>query len=66
MINLFIILQAVEAKLPTEPEQASFWFWFLCEAVGALVVFVLLYIFFIKNPKINPPRQKRRDEDFKN
>jgi hypothetical protein len=62
---LFILLQAAEAKLPSEPEQATFWDWFLWETVGAGVVFALLYYFFIKNPKINPPRKNRSYEDFK-
>lgn len=65
MINLLILLQANAPKLVTEPEQAGFWFWFICEIFGAAFVFLMLYIFFIKNPKINPPRQRRRDEDFK-
>lgn len=64
MNNLLILLQENVAKLPNEPEKAGFWYWFICEMFGAAFVFLLLYIFFIKNPKINPPRDKRRDEDF--
>ncbi len=42
--------------LLTEPaEPASFTFWFLTEAFFGLVVFVLLYFFIVKNPKINKP-----------
>jgi hypothetical protein len=63
MSQLFILLQDNAVKLATEPEKAGFWFWFVCEMFGAAFVFLLLYIFFIKNPKINPPRQKRRDEE---
>ncbi|MFA9213211.1 MAG: hypothetical protein ACEQSR_05115 [Candidatus Methylacidiphilales bacterium] len=63
MLNLFILLQAEAPRLATEPEQSSFWFWFICESFGAAFVFLMLYIFFIKNPKINPPRQRRRDEE---
>jgi hypothetical protein len=65
MINLLITLQATAIKLATEPEQPGFWYWFICEIFGAIFVFLMLYIFFIRNPKINPPRQRRRDEDFK-
>ncbi|MFZ4797608.1 MAG: hypothetical protein ACOYMA_08930 [Bacteroidia bacterium] len=65
MLNLLIILQATAIKLASEPEQAGFWEWFFWETIGAIFVFLMLYIFFIKNPKINPPRQRRRDEDFK-
>ncbi len=65
MQNLLIILQAEVPKLATEPQQANFWEWFFWESIGAIFVFLMLYIFFIKNPKINPPRQRRRDEDFK-
>jgi hypothetical protein len=63
MLNLLILLQAEVPKLASEPEQSSFWFWFICEFFGAVFVFLMLYIFFIKNPKINPPRQRRRDEE---
>jgi hypothetical protein len=64
MLNLLILLQAEAPKLASEPEQSSFWFWFICEAFGGVFVFLMLYIFFIKNPKINPPRQRRRDEEY--
>lgn len=64
MLNLLILLQTAVPVQP-EQEQASFTFWFITELVGAAFVFILLYFFFIKNPKINPPRQKRRDEDTK-
>lgn len=63
--TLFILLQAEAPKLASQPEQPGFWFWFICEMFGAAFVFLMLYIFFIKNPKINPPRTRRRDEDFK-
>ena len=42
-----------------EQERPSFWFWFATEAFFALIVTACLYYFFIKNPKINPPRKKR-------
>lgn len=64
--TLFILLQAEAPKLASEPQQPGFWYWFICEMFGAAFVFLMLYIFFIKNPKINPPRSRRRDEDFKN
>jgi hypothetical protein len=64
MLNLLILLQAEAPKLASEPEQSSFWFWFICEAFGGAFVFLMLYFFFIKNPKINPPRQRRRDEEY--
>ena len=63
--TLYILLQAEAPKLASQPEQPGFWFWFICEMFGAAFVFLMLYIFFIKNPKINPPRTRRRDEDFK-
>ncbi len=65
MLNLLILLQTAVPPVQPEQEQASFTFWFITELIGAAFVFILLYFFFIKNPKINPPRQKRRDEDFK-
>lgn len=64
MLNLLILLQAAVPNAQPEQEQASFTFWLITELVGAVFVFALLYFFFIKNPKINPPRQKR-DEDTK-
>lgn len=51
----FILLQ--------EPAPASFTFWFLTEAFFAVVVFLLLYFFIIKNPKINKPRPRDEEED---
>jgi prolipoprotein diacylglyceryltransferase len=51
--------------LLTEPaEPASFTFWFLTEAFFGLVVFVLLYFFIVKNPKINkPPTNSDENKD---
>ncbi|MBC7383198.1 MAG: hypothetical protein H7296_09420 [Bacteroidia bacterium] len=44
-------------------QDSSFTFWFITEAVGAAVVFALLYIFLIKNPKINRPPKRNEEED---
>ena len=45
MLNLLILLQAEAPKLASEPEQSSFWFWFICEAFGGA---------FVSNDTINP------------
>ena len=45
MLNLLIILQATAIKLASEPEQAGFWEWFFWETIGAIFIFLMLYIF---------------------
>lgn len=41
-------------------QPADFWFWFASEAVGAVFVVVLLYVFFVRNPKINKRYENKR------
>ncbi len=44
-------------------QPSSFGFWFLSELVGAIVVFALLYIFIVNNPKINKRKPDRNEEE---
>lgn len=44
-------------------EPSSFGFWFITEAVGAAIVFALLYFFIVKNPKINRPPKNDEKKD---
>lgn len=45
-----------------EAQPSGFGFWFLSEALGGILVFALLYIFIIKNPKINKRKPDRNEE----
>lgn len=46
-----------------QAEPPGFWFWFATEAVFAVIVVLLLYIFFVRNPKINKNYENRNRPD---
>lgn len=46
-----------------QAQGSDFWFWFLTEAFFAAFVAVLLYYFFVRNPKINKYRKPRREDE---